>query len=171
MARAHACLTRDAQARTDAHGLRELLERIAVLPCRRVDWSHGHTGRDHAELVGVAVNDTGGLVPLRVAMLVEQGRWRIRWIERIAPGAAMAGWRQPNQAAAEPLHDLFACRRHPRLPRIAPAGHSRRERRADKLPQDARAAQRRLPAPSPAAGIPPRPFRACPAARPNFCAP
>lgn len=91
LAAARGYLSEDFKSSTDEAALKEFLSRSDLLKFKETSWSSRQVatgGRGHLE--GSVITDTGGVVPLTLMFVKENGAWKIYSIQKPAAGLQVA---------------------------------------------------------------------------------
>jgi hypothetical protein len=98
MAAARGYLSEDFKANTDEAALKEFLAKTALLKFKEASWTNRQVatgGRGHLD--GSVTTDSGGVVPLKIMFVKENGSWKIYSIQK--PGA---GVQAESESASSP---------------------------------------------------------------------
>ena len=85
-AKARGYLAEDFKANTDEKTLQAFLAKSAISHFKESSWSSREVSGGRGELVGSITTDSGGLVPLKVSFVKENGSWKIYAIQKPAAG-------------------------------------------------------------------------------------
>ena len=83
-------LSEDFKASTDEGALREFLTRSALLHYKEAHWSNRQITLGRGELNGAVQTDSGGVVPIKLIFVKEQGDWKIYAIQKPTAGLQSA---------------------------------------------------------------------------------
>jgi hypothetical protein len=86
IAAARSYLSEDFQASTDEAALKEFLSRGALLNYKETSWSNRQVSGGRGELNGEVTTDTGGVIPLKLMFVKENGQWKIYGIQKPTAG-------------------------------------------------------------------------------------
>lgn len=86
IAAARSYLSEDFKASTDATALNEFLTRSSILHFKEASWSNRETSGGRGELNGTIRTETGGVVPLKMMFIKENGTWKIYGIQKPTAG-------------------------------------------------------------------------------------
>lgn len=86
LAEARGYLSEDFKASTDATALNEFLTQSSILHFKEASWSNRETSGGRGELNGTIRTETGGVVPLKVMFIKENGAWKIYGIQKPTAG-------------------------------------------------------------------------------------
>jgi hypothetical protein len=89
LAAARSSLSEDFKASTDEAALRDFLSRGALLSFKEASWSHRQVSGGRGELDGAVTTQAGGVVPLKLMFVKENGAWKIYAIQK--PTAGLQG--------------------------------------------------------------------------------
>jgi hypothetical protein len=86
LAAARSYLSEDFRASTDEPALKEFLTRGALLHFKDANWSNRQISGGRGELNGAIRTDAGGVVPLKLMFVKENGAWKIYGIQKPTAG-------------------------------------------------------------------------------------
>lgn len=86
IAAAHKYLSEDFKASTDEAALSEFLTKGALLKFKETNWSNRQVSGGRGELDGEVITNTGGVVPLKLMFVKENGEWKIYGIQKPTAG-------------------------------------------------------------------------------------
>jgi len=86
IATARSYLSEDFKASTDEAALRDFLTRGALLKFKDTSWSNRQISGGRGELNGEVITETGGVVPLKMMFVKENGDWKIYGIQKPTAG-------------------------------------------------------------------------------------
>lgn len=86
IAAARSYLSEDFKASTDEATLEQFLSTSALLRYKEAGWSNRQVSGGRGELHGAVTTDTGGIVPLRLTFVKENGEWKIYGIQKPTAG-------------------------------------------------------------------------------------
>lgn len=86
VAKARNYLSEDFKASTDEAALKDFLTKGALLKFKDTNWSNRQVGGGRGELDGEVITDTGGVVPLKLMFIKENGKWKIYGIQKPTAG-------------------------------------------------------------------------------------
>jgi hypothetical protein len=86
IAKARGYLAEDFKANTDERAFQAFLTKSALSQFKQSSWSSREVSGDRGELVGSITTDGGGLVPLKVSFVKENGSWKIYAIQKPTAG-------------------------------------------------------------------------------------
>lgn len=89
MARAHAFLSEGFRRSVGEHALDAFLENNAIAGFKEAHWSSRKVENGRGSLSGSIINDTGGVVPISVDLVRENGDWKIYAIRKQRAGMPM----------------------------------------------------------------------------------
>jgi hypothetical protein len=84
--KAHTFLAAEFKASTDEKALREFLSRSSITSFKESSWSNRQVSGGRGELVGSITTDTGGVVPLKLTFVKENGDWKIYALQKPSAG-------------------------------------------------------------------------------------
>lgn len=87
LAAAHGYLSEDFKANTDEAALKAFLSRSALLQFKQASWSNRQISGGRGELEGAVTTDSGGIVPVKLVLVKENGAWKIYSIQKPTAGA------------------------------------------------------------------------------------
>jgi hypothetical protein len=115
IATARSYLAEDFKASTDETALTEFLTKGAILNFKEASWSNRQTSGGRGELNGSITTDTGGVVPVKMMFVKENGAWKIYAIQKPTAGlqAADSSPTVPSTAdqiglVKQSMHDFVA---------------------------------------------------------------
>jgi hypothetical protein len=91
MAKARTYLSEDFKASTDEKALAAFLSNSAILNFKESSWSNRQISGGRMELSGSITSETGGVVPLKMKLVKENGSWKIYAIQKDAAGLLTQG--------------------------------------------------------------------------------
>ncbi|MGA2401973.1 MAG: hypothetical protein ABSG91_09720 [Syntrophobacteraceae bacterium] len=97
IAKARSYLSEDFKANTDEEALTDFLSKSAILNFKESNWSHRQISGGRGELEGSITTETGGVVPIKMTLVKENGSWKIYGIQKPA-----AGLQPPGSSPAAP---------------------------------------------------------------------
>ena len=83
---AHSFLSEDFKAKTDETALKEFLTKGSLLKFKDANWSNRQISGGRGDLEGEVITETGGVVPLKLLFVKENGAWKIYGIQKPAAG-------------------------------------------------------------------------------------
>jgi len=86
IAKARGYLAEDFKASTDEKALQDFLSKSAIANFKESSWSSRQVSGGRGELVGSITTDSGGVVPLKVSFVKENGAWKIYALQKPAAG-------------------------------------------------------------------------------------
>jgi hypothetical protein len=86
LAKARSYLSEDFRAGTDENALADFLSKSAILNVKECSWSNRQMSGDRGELEGSVKTETGGVVPIKMMFVKENGNWKIYAIRKPATG-------------------------------------------------------------------------------------
>ena len=86
IAKARGYLAEEFKANTDEKTLQAFLSKSAISHFKESSWSSREVSGDRGELVGSITTDSGGVVPLKVGFVKENGVWKIYALQKPAAG-------------------------------------------------------------------------------------
>jgi hypothetical protein len=86
IATAHKYLSEDFKSSTDEAALKEFLTKGALLKFKETSWSNRQVSGGRGELDGEVITETGGVIPLKLMFVKENGEWRIYGIQKPTAG-------------------------------------------------------------------------------------
>jgi hypothetical protein len=86
LATARASLSEDFKAGTDENALKEFLSKGAILNFKQASWSNRQISGNRGQLDGSITTETGGVVPLKLMFVKENGDWKIYSIQKPTAG-------------------------------------------------------------------------------------
>src|SRR5579871_3165421 len=86
LAAARGYLSEDFRASTDETALKEFLTRSAILHFKDASWSERKIAGGRGELNGAIHTDSGGVVPIKLMFIEENGAWKIYAIQKPTAG-------------------------------------------------------------------------------------
>lgn len=87
-AAAYAQLSADFKASTSEAEFVAFLERSALVAFNDTSWNSRSVSGDRGELEGTVITDSGGVVPIRLGFVNENGQWKIHSIHKPRAGLA-----------------------------------------------------------------------------------
>jgi hypothetical protein len=91
IAKARSYLAEDFKASTDEKALTDFLSKGAILNFKDSSWSNRQISGDRGELNGSITTETGGVVPIKMTLVKENGNWKIYAIEKPTAGLRPQG--------------------------------------------------------------------------------
>lgn len=79
-------LSENFRASTDEGALKQFLTRSAILEFKEASWSSRQISGGQGELKGTVTTETGGVIPIRLTFVKEEGEWKIYNIQKPAAG-------------------------------------------------------------------------------------
>ncbi len=86
MAKARGYLSEDLKASTDEKALADFLSKEAILNFKECSWSNRQVSGDRGELDGSIKTETGGVIPIKMMFVKENGKWKIYAIQKPTTG-------------------------------------------------------------------------------------
>ena len=86
IAKARSYLSEDFKASTDENALKEYLSQSAILNIKSFSWSNHQISGDRGQLDGFITTESGGVVPLKLTFVKENGDWKIYALQKSAAG-------------------------------------------------------------------------------------
>lgn len=86
IAKARDYLTEDFKASTDEKALADFLSKSAILNFKESSWSNRQISGGRGELNGSITTETGGVIPIKMILVKEQGTWKIYAIQKPTAG-------------------------------------------------------------------------------------
>ncbi|HET6628380.1 MAG TPA: hypothetical protein VFG91_01265 [Woeseiaceae bacterium] len=86
IATAHTYLSEEFKAGTDEAELKQFLTKSALLQFKEASWSNRQISGGRGELNGAVTTETGGIIPLKLTFITENGDWKIYAIQKPAAG-------------------------------------------------------------------------------------
>jgi hypothetical protein len=90
--KARSYLSEDFKASTDEKALRDFLSNSAILNFKESSWSNREISGGRGELGGSITTETGGVVPIKMMFIKENGIWKIYSIQKPAAGLRSQAW-------------------------------------------------------------------------------
>ena len=114
IAKAHTYLSEDFKASTDESSLKEFLSKGAILNFKSASWSNRQISGNRGQLDGSITTESGGVVPLKLNFVKENGEWKIYSIQKPVAGmqateSSPSAPSQSEQAALvkQSMHDFL----------------------------------------------------------------
>jgi hypothetical protein len=85
-AKARSYLSEDFKASTDEKVLVDFLSNSAILSFKESSWSNRQISGNRGELEGSITTETGGVVPIKITFVKENGSWKIYALQKPAAG-------------------------------------------------------------------------------------
>lgn len=86
MRKAHSLLAAEFKASTDEKALKEFLSRSSITSFKESSWSNRQISGGRGELVGSITTESGGVVPLKLTFVKENGIWKIYALQKPTAG-------------------------------------------------------------------------------------
>lgn len=86
IAKARGYLAEEFKASTDEKALTDFLSKSAILNFKASSWSHRQVSGGRGELNGSITTETGGVVPIKMMFVKENGAWRIYAMQKPTAG-------------------------------------------------------------------------------------
>jgi len=86
IAAARSYLSEDFKASTDEAALKDFLTRGALLNFKETSWSSRQISGGRGELEGEVITESGGVVPMKLLFVKENGAWKIYGIQKLTAG-------------------------------------------------------------------------------------
>lgn len=86
LVKARSYLSEDFRAATDENALADFLSKSAILNVKECSWSNRQMSGDRGELEGSVKTETGGIIPIKMMFVKENGNWKIYAIRKPATG-------------------------------------------------------------------------------------
>ena len=86
IAKARTYLSEDFKVSTDENALREYLLKSAILNFKSASWSNRQISGNRGQLDGSITTESGGVVPLKLTFVKENGEWKIYSIQKPVAG-------------------------------------------------------------------------------------
>jgi hypothetical protein len=84
--KARSLLAEDFKASTDEKALKDFLSRSAITKFKESSWSNRQVSGGRGELTGSITTDSGGVVPLKLTFVKENGVWKIYALHKPTAG-------------------------------------------------------------------------------------
>ncbi|NTU53539.1 MAG: hypothetical protein HGA97_07550 [Chlorobiaceae bacterium] len=114
-ARARSYLSEDFKVGTDEMALKEFLSKGAIMNFREVAWANRKVTGNRGELDGSITTDNGGVVPMKIMFVKEQGAWKIYAFHKPSAGLSsdddflsLPGKAEQVALVKQSIHDFLA---------------------------------------------------------------